>query len=205
MMNYALASWFQQFNHDYFHDKLPMPRLKLSKSRTRLGSFACKRKLTWRGYLPVDFIICISTYYQMTERQVQNVLLHEMIHYYIAYMRLRDTSAHGMIFRQLMDELNQKGWEITVSTKTKGWETTIPRKTQTRLLLALKTRDGKCFLSVVNPAYARRLEQKIKRVPDIVEHAWRESSDNRFCDYPQVRSLRGRRVSQSEYDDLLKT
>ena len=114
MMNYALRithyeleQWFQQFNHDYFHDKLPMPRLKLSKSRTRLGSFACRRKLTWRGYQPVDFSIRISTYYQMTERQVQNVLLHEMIHYYIAYMRLRDTSAHGTVFRQLMDELNR--------------------------------------------------------------------------------------------------
>ena len=210
MMNYALRithyeleQWFQQFNHDYFHDKLPMPRLKRSKSKTRLGSFACRRKLTWRGYQPVDFSIRISTYYQMTERQVQNVLLHEMIHYYIAYMRLRDTSAHGTVFRQLMDELNRKGWEITVSTKTKGWETTVPPVEKKRIVLAMKTSDGKYFLSVVNPKYVSRLEQQIKRVPTIVEHAWIESSDDRFRNYPQVRSLRGRRVSRSEYEAIV--
>ena len=35
-----LRAWFRQFNADYFGDELPVPRLVLSKARTRLGTMA---------------------------------------------------------------------------------------------------------------------------------------------------------------------
>ena len=37
-----LRTWFRQFNTDYFGSELPMPRIVLSKARTRLGTMACK-------------------------------------------------------------------------------------------------------------------------------------------------------------------
>jgi hypothetical protein len=103
-----LTKYFQQFNHDYFADGLPLPRLVPSRSRTRLGSFSCKRKLTWRGRKLYDFTIRISTYYNMTERHMQNILLHEMIHYYIAYKHIHDTSSHGAEFERMMNWLNKE-------------------------------------------------------------------------------------------------
>ena len=80
-----LRTWFRQFNTDYFGGELPMPRIVLSKARTRLGTMACKctRRLLKRVYS--DFVIRISTYYECTEREFQETLLHEMIHYYIIY------------------------------------------------------------------------------------------------------------------------
>ena len=80
-----LRTWFRQFNADYFGDELPVPRLVLSKARTRLGTMACKcqRRLLKRVY--TDFTIRISTYYDCNEREYQETLLHEMIHYYIIY------------------------------------------------------------------------------------------------------------------------
>ena len=76
-----LRTWFRQFNTDYFGSELPMPRIVLSKARTRLGTMACKctRRLMKRVY--TDFTIRISTYYECTEREFQETLLHEMIHY----------------------------------------------------------------------------------------------------------------------------
>ena len=76
-----LRAWFRQFNADYFGDELPVPRLVLSKARTRLGTMACKcqRRLLKRVY--TDFTIRISTYYDCSEREYQETLLHEMIHY----------------------------------------------------------------------------------------------------------------------------
>lgn len=142
----------------------------------------------------------------MSERQVQNVLLHEMIHYSIAYTGLKDTSAHGVVFRGMMDNLNRKyGWEITVSQDTKGWELSeTGRKARERrlgtekLVLAMKTRDGRCFVSVVNPKFRERLEAQIKKVPEIVWHQWFVSSDDFFNAFPAVRTLRGRRVPEEK-------
>ena len=59
-----LRTWFRQFNTDYFGSELPMPRIVLSKARTRLGTMACKctRRLMKRVY--TDFTIRISTYYE---------------------------------------------------------------------------------------------------------------------------------------------
>ncbi|MBQ7421080.1 MAG: SprT-like domain-containing protein [Prevotella sp.] len=199
-----LTEEFQRFNRDYFDGGLPLPRLALSRSRTRLGSFSCKRRLTWRGYRMTDFCIRISTYYDLSERQVQNVLLHEMIHYSIAYTGLKDTSAHGVVFRGMMDALNRKyGWEITVMQNTKGWQTRVPQKSRVRLILALKTRDGRCFLSVVNPKFSAQLQRQIVRVPDIVWHGWYESSDDFFAAFPSVRTLRGRRIARKTFEEKL--
>lgn len=198
-----IAHSFRQFNQAYFRNELPLPRFVLSKSKTRLGSFSCKRKLTCRGYRLTDFTIRLSVYYQMAEREVQNVLLHEMIHYYIAYTRTRDTSAHGVVFRQMMKELNEKhGWHITVTSNTKGWEPTVPKKKKTRLVLAIKNTDGNCFLSVVNPKYQPVLEQQIQRVRVIVWHRWITTDSELFANYPAVRSLRGRRVKPEDFPEI---
>lgn len=191
-----LTNEFRKFNCDYFGGGLPTPKLMLSRSKTRLGSFSCKRKMTWRGRKLTDFTIRISTYYDMSERQVQNVLLHEMIHYSIAYTGLKDTSAHGIVFRGMMDNLNRKyGWEITVMQNTKGWETTVQRKPRQRLVLAMKTRDGRSFLSVVNPKYQEALSRQIKMVPEIVWSQWFHSDNEYFAAFPIVRTLRGKRVN----------
>lgn len=46
------------------------------------------------------FSIYISTYYDCSERDYQTVLLHEMIHYLICFLRLDDTSPHGVLFKK---------------------------------------------------------------------------------------------------------
>ena len=94
-----LHTWFRQFNADYFGDELPVPRIALSKARTRLGSLTYSRVLRLSGWKYTDFVIRISIYYECTEREFQETLLHEMIHYYIAYHNITDTSSHGKIGR----------------------------------------------------------------------------------------------------------
>ena len=155
-----------------------------------------------------DFTIRISTYYEMNDRQVQNILLHEMIHYYIAYTGKKDTSPHGVVFCEMMERLNrQYGWEMSISMRTKGLKVSKDSKkletSAERLILALLMKDGKYFLSVVNPKYATRLEKQIKRVFEIQKHAWYVSDDNFFSDFPQVRSLRARKVSECQFNDFI--
>ena len=38
------------------------------------------------------------TIIKLTTEQIDDVLIHEMIHYSIAYTGLKDTSSHGIVF-----------------------------------------------------------------------------------------------------------
>lgn len=45
----------------------------------------------------------------LPEELVEDTILHEMIHYYIAFNQWRDTSTHGQLFRREMKRINEKG------------------------------------------------------------------------------------------------
>lgn len=200
-----LHASFDTFNRLYFNNALPCPRLSLSQSRTRLGSMSCKHKLTWKGYRPCRYAIHVSTYYNQTERQYQNVLLHEMIHYYIAYKGIVDTSPHGKVFRQMMKNLNEKyGWEISVSSRMSETKSVCVQSSATpRLILLLEVQGRGHFVSVVNPKYASVMEHELQRLSEVKQHAWYQSTDAYFDGFPVVRSLRGRRITVEMRNELI--
>ena len=103
-----MEEWFSRFDHEYFGGKLPVPELGLTHAKTRLGQLAYKRASRWGRTKLYDFKLSMSTYYDMTDKQAKSVLLHEMIHYIIGYTGLKDTSAHGVVFKGLMDKLNSQ-------------------------------------------------------------------------------------------------
>lgn len=205
-----MEEWFRCFDHDYFGGKLPVPELGLTRAKTRLGQLVYKRATRWGRTKLYDFKLSMSTYYDMTDRQAKSVLLHEMIHYIIGFTGLKDTAPHGIVFRGMMDNLNRKyGWDIRVMTSTKGWkvnerveERQKAKGPQTYLMLAIEMQDGKHYLSRVNPSFARRIESKLALVRELRSHRWYTTQEPYFEDYPQVRSLRGRRISKSDFEKL---
>lgn len=205
-----MEEWFKRFDQEYFGGKLPLPELSLTRAKTRLGQLAFKRASRWGRTKLYDFKLSMSTYYDMTEQQAKSVLLHEMIHYIIGYTGLKDTSPHGVVFRGMMDNLNRKyGWDIRVMTSTKGWnvservaEKKKAKGPQTYLMLAIELKDGKFYLSRVNPGFARRIEKQLPMVRELRSHRWYTTQESYFEDYPQVRSLRGRRITKNDFEKL---
>ena len=205
-----MEEWFRRFDHDYFGGKLPVPELGLTRAKTRLGQLAYKRATRWGRTKLYDFKLSMSTYYDMTDRQAKSVLLHEMIHYIIGFTGLKDTAPHGIVFRGMMDNLNRKyGWDIRVMTSTKGWkvserveERQKAKGPQTYLMLAIELKDGKFYLSRVNPGFARRIEKQLPMVRELRSHRWHTTQESYFEDYPQVRSLRGRRITKGDFEKL---
>lgn len=200
-----LDTWFAEYNRLYFSGKLPRPKLALSRSRTRLGYMQCVRRSGITGPRLSGFSIYVSVYYDCDERVYQTVLLHEMIHYYIAYFGLRDTSAHGPLFRSMMTAINKHGWHISVSQCTRGWKVREQlRSRRTRLILVIKTASRGTFVSVVSPSYALSIRRRISVIGrDVLSAEWYTSSDEEFESYSEVRSLRGRRVSAEELERLM--
>ena len=181
-----LKEAFTHYNQLIFHGELPLPALKLSRGKTRLGQMACKRRTYWRRTIYSDYTISISTYYALNKEEIDDVLIHEMIHYYIAYTGQKDTSAHGVIFRQMMDDIT----------------TRIAQKPRKFLVLALETIDRQYFLSSVMPSAARKVAHLVSRSKDIMTYNWYYTYDEYFRDMPRVRSLRGRKVSLEVYIEM---
>jgi len=207
----TLHEWFDYFNHLCFQDKLPVPCLLLSKSRTRLGSMTYRRERRYVIFSQSSFTLRVSTYYESTEQELQDVLLHEMIHYFIAYNKLRDTSPHGTLFRKMMCEINQKYHRnITISSRSaEKRSASMTRQPRERLILAMEMSGEAYYLTVVNPRYAKYIQSRLPLVKGLTHCEWFVSIDPFFDDYPAVRTLRARQVAretfQQKVDNGLKT
>ena len=200
-----LRQAFEHYNDLIFDGKLPVPKLKWSRAKTRLGQMAYKRKMSWGRTKFYDFSISVSNYYKLTTEQIDDVLIHEMIHYSIAYTGLKDTSSHGIVFRGMMDKINRTfGRHITISVRTRNLQPRTAQQPKDYLILALEMKDGKYFLSSVNPSAAGKLAISLARTREIAHYAWYQSQDEYFHSMPRVRSLRGRQVSKEVYTTMIE-
>lgn len=105
-----LASFFCN-NEKYFNGILPMPQLKISHSYRTLGYFHCDVDEYGNHY---NEVIEVSDNYDYTEEQFRNIMIHEMIHYYLLYVGLDNKCTHGKEFKKMANEFNTKyGFNIT--------------------------------------------------------------------------------------------
>ena len=102
---------FNEYNARFFEGTLPPIPVKLSNAQTFLGKLCFKRKRKWLfgDYYNTGFVLRINTRADLPEELVEDTILHEMIHYYIAFNQWSDTSTHGQLFRREMKRINEKG------------------------------------------------------------------------------------------------
>ena len=103
-----------------FAGKLPMLPIKLSDAKTFLGVCTYKKRIGKDGKVEkYDFALRVNTRIELSEDEIEDTIIHEMIHYYIGYNQLEDTSAHGAIFQQVMNAINEKyGRHLSISHKS---------------------------------------------------------------------------------------
>jgi len=109
---------FDEYNARFFGGTLPPIPIKLSNAKGFLGKVTFvrrKRGLFW-GYRNENFTLRINARIDLPEELINDTVLHEMIHYYIAVNQWTDTSAHGQLFRREMARINADGQHhITIS------------------------------------------------------------------------------------------
>ena len=108
---------FREYNRLYFNRELPMPLVQLLKSYRICGQFSCSKiigRRRLRGQL-----IKISCYYNWQEDALRDVLVHEMIHYYLAYKHIDNDITHSEDFQKMAEELNSK-YGLNVTEKVDG-------------------------------------------------------------------------------------
>ena len=105
-----LGCAFRDYNDMYFEGSLPMPEFEIIHSFKNFGLFESQ---IYNGtiYNPV---IKISDQWDYTKHQFRNILVHEMVHYYLAYNGIDMNGSHGKHFSKMAKELNTNfGLNIT--------------------------------------------------------------------------------------------
>ena len=104
---------FDECNMKYFEGKLVFPQFDLLHSYRTCGYF----QYTTGGWLDktvYDPTIFITDYYDFTEQQFVDIMVHEMIHYYLAYTGQDSRCRHGKKFKEMAERLNRMcGLNIT--------------------------------------------------------------------------------------------
>lgn len=111
---------FRALNKMIFNGMLPEIPVLLSDSGRFLGLFSCRFKKDLSGKrVPVDCKIRVNARADLPAELFDNTIIHEMIHYYIAWKGIEDNSAHGKVFRRMMKEINARfGCNVCVRHRT---------------------------------------------------------------------------------------
>ena len=94
---------FRQFNKDYFGNILPMPYIKIRHSVNTLGYFSYMQNEMSGTTETLE----ISDFYAYTSNQLRDIVVHEMIHYYLYYIGEDVRLKHGKSFKRMARQLNQ--------------------------------------------------------------------------------------------------
>ena len=97
---------FNLCNMEYFEGKLLFPQFGLLHSFRTCGYFQYT-KGGWFDKTLYDPTISITDYYEFTEKQFRDIMVHEMIHYYLAYFGIDKRCKHGKKFKEMAERLNR--------------------------------------------------------------------------------------------------
>lgn len=186
-----LEERFDTFNRMCFDGALPRIPIKLSSARSFIGRLQYRPIRDWRGKVVrhEDFVLRISTRYDLPEAEVEDTLIHEMIHYWIAFNGIRDTSTHGHVFRAKMKEINGKhGRHLTISHKSTPEELDRDQRVTIHYFCVSQLADGRTALTVAASTRIRAIQRTFQWSPSVRSTAWYSSEDPWFNRFPRCRS-----------------
>lgn len=131
-----------------------------------------------------DFSIEISIRQDLPLEEYIDTILHEMIHYYILYNNLKDTSPHGLLFQAKMNEISSKyGIKVTTAFHPND-EQLIQTISRTRYVCVSEFKDGRVGITVAAKNKIFELWDSIPMMPDVNKVKWYASNRAIFQKFP---------------------
>ena len=110
----TMVNIFWECNYRYFDNSLPTPWFETVNSINVLGKFECHKNKR-NSKKPIrDQVIKMSDCFDYPEKDFIETMVHEMIHYYIAWNRIKVIRSHGRVFMRMANEMKEKyGLNVT--------------------------------------------------------------------------------------------
>lgn len=217
---FILTPEYLEIRHSYWKERIHQAGIwdkrkfgKISfrvgpKSKCFQGMFKRVRK---KGVLRSNWEDSITIYSNSDTpdpHKIDNTLVHEMIHQYIAHAGLKDRSAHGPLFRKIMGVINEtfRGeLAITISSKLIP-ETGVGKKLHPLLLVRMI--DGFYLCCKLSPTNTPRIIKEVKNhgaSMGITESYLYASADKYFDSVTACRSrLHGIKIPLSNLSSFIE-
>ena len=209
---------FGKFNAEIFGGILPVPHFQLSRARSFLGKLRYKVTPRAFGRKPAysDYTLIISTLYDLPQAELEDVVIHEMIHYLLMIRGIEDSSAHGPQFRSYMNAINERfGRNITIShkgrvadTKTIHYVGVCELNGEVKAVGASRDKvrklqqEDKVGLIVCSKDMAPRLAAGVRKAFSVSKIDWYVSNHPYFNKFPHLRTVKMYLIPRSELPTL---
>lgn len=208
-----IQSRFDEFNERFFGSSLPPIPIRLSHAKGFLGKITFTRRSSlsfprslfhpFTPYKNTDFVLRINVRIDLPQEVVDDTILHEMIHYYIAVNQWKDTSVHGELFRREMARINREGnRHITISHRLTESEQSQAHLHKGRVVAIITMEDGKTGVKVLPKqirhilAWDKQARRAFSRSAITNNHSpitritWYYTDNEYFAKYPSSTALR---------------
>ena len=203
-----IKAQFDKYNGLCFDYKLPPIEIKLSNARGFLGRVEYKKTVGLFGRVKKceGFVMKISTSRDLSPDELDDVIIHEMIHYYIAYFGIQDRSAHGPVFRAMMADINARfGRNISISYKAATTEKTSPEKIALRIICISQMENGEAGVTVVSRTRVFDIMRSLPRYYRLKGPSrWYISTDPYFGRFPRSNTPKIYKAAANELQAALQ-
>jgi hypothetical protein len=184
---------FRKYNALYFNNELNTPIFKLSSATRCMGMFICDKI--------GNMTIKITKAFDITEKELDNTIIHEMIHQYIFEKKIKDTSGHGIYWHKIARSINKDGWNITQfgecpqtlapTTREKGY-----------CMFSMLDKSGDRFVFRVTPTLVTRYSKALVLMGFRDIH-YTTSFNAEFDAFTNCRrKIKGRYISHNEWEKM---
>lgn len=201
---------FREYNQLFFKGSLPELPIELSDAKGFIGVCKHKKRHLDDGTVELyDFRLSINTRIDLPEQELEDTIIHEMIHYFIGINRLEDSSSHGPMFQHLMKTINEQyGRHITISHKgtKEEAEQAIDKRAKWHVIAVVTFYGGRRGIKVLPRVLERILayNKGVSASPGVEHIDYYMSNDPFFNRFPNSAALNVYDVPGEDLDTHLK-
>ncbi|MCI6118337.1 MAG: SprT-like domain-containing protein [Prevotella sp.] len=202
-----LQQKFETYNNLMFGGTLPLLPISIGSARRAMGGLYFKKSRTLFGKTRFSgFKLVVSGQYDLPEDELDDVLIHEMIHYSILYNQQKDSSAHGVLFRAKMNDINNRfGRHISISKRDGLSSASSTAKPSVHYVCVSLFDDGRWGVTCVAKPKVALFRKQLPLAFKLKSSEWWITDDPFFNRFPRVRSLKIFLADKSDLDRHLRS
>ncbi|MDE6010820.1 MAG: SprT-like domain-containing protein [Muribaculaceae bacterium] len=192
---------FDEFNRLCFAGELPILPIRMSNAGRALGMFVHPRVSSRRmARDPKTCHIRISTRLDLPEQEVEDTIIHEMIHYWIWYKAIPDNATHGDAFMAKLREINRlHGRRITVRHHSSEEQLATDRHHRNNYICVQRWNDGRLTLTVCARTCIFDIHRAFSGHPQVTSVEWYWSMNSWFNRFPLSRTAKAYILTPADF------
>lgn len=203
----TLTEIFGRFNRQIFNSELLPVNFVLVRTKTTLGQFRYPVNVPGPRKNYVDKCsIRISTLFNLPADRLEDLVIHEMIHYFLWLKKIKTKSPHDENFRAMMKWINTKfDRNIAISEKN-GTVPVVEDNTRRWHIFCVtewKRHPERLFITHCSRITFVRINNAFVSDPDNVRTEWYVSMDPWFNNLKRFRTPKAQFISFEDYEEYV--